>query len=110
EILLAVSGNISSARYLSRIQKLTQKIESIDAVITVKSVTNGPKSLEDALASPFWSRMLIAPDRKSSNVIAFIESGDAEKIIKPIEQVIHELDEKDFRIHMAGPQYVVEMI
>src|SRR5437868_3284087 len=40
QILLAVSGNISSPRYLSRIQRLTQKIESIDAVTAVKSLTN----------------------------------------------------------------------
>jgi len=110
QILLAVSGNISSPRYLSRIQKLTEKIKSIDAVTTVKSLSNGPKSVEDALASPFWSRMLIAPDRKSSNVIAFVESGDAGKVIKPMEKIIAESNEKDFRIHMAGPQYVVEMI
>jgi len=110
QILLAVAGNISSPRYLSRIQKLTHKIQSIDAVTTVKSLSDGPKSVEDALASPFWSRMLIAPDRKSSNVIAFVEGGDAAKVIKPIEKIIQESDEKDFRIHMAGPQYVVEMI
>jgi len=110
QILLAVAGNISSPRYLSRIQKLTHKIQSIDAVTTVKSLSDGPKSVEDAMASPFWSRMLIAPDRKSSNVIAFVEGGDAAKVIKPIEKIIQESDEKDFRIHMAGPQYVVEMI
>ena len=27
-----------------------------------------------------------------------------------IERIMHELDEKDFRIHIAGPPYVVEMI
>jgi uncharacterized protein len=110
QVLLAVSGNISSSSYLNRIQKLTREIESIDAVTAVKSLTNGPKSFQDAMASPFWSRMLIAPDRKSSNVVVFLEGGDAEKVIKPIERIMNELDEKGFRIHIAGPQYVVEMI
>src|SRR5256886_15368854 len=31
-------------------------------------------------------------------------------MIKRIELVIHEMDDRDFRIHIAGPPYVVEMI
>jgi uncharacterized protein len=111
EIILAVSSrDISSARYLGRIQKLTQELQNIDAVSTVKSLTAGPKSFDDALKSPFWSRLLIPKDRKSSNVIVFVEGKDSEKLVKRIERIIHELDEKDFRIHIAGPPYVVEMI
>jgi predicted RND superfamily exporter protein len=65
-ILNIASGDISSARYLSRIAKLTREIQAIDSVSTVKSLTAGPKSFQDALASPFWRRLLIARDRKSS--------------------------------------------
>src|SRR5438128_9701052 len=57
QLVLAVSsGDISSPRYLGRIQKLTQDIEAIDGVSGVKSLTAGPKNFQDALASPFWSR------------------------------------------------------
>src|SRR5207249_7311830 len=60
EVILAVSSrDISSPRYLSRIQKLTQQINAIDEVSAVKSLAEGPKSFQDALPSPFWSRMLI---------------------------------------------------
>src|SRR5881392_799711 len=111
EVILTVSSrNISSPRYLGRIQKLTQQVNTIDAVSAVKSLTAGPKNFQDALASPFWSRLLIAPHRRSTNVIVFMEGKDPEKPIKRIEQIMHELDEKDFRIHIAGPPYVVEMI
>jgi len=111
EVILAVSSSdISSPRYRGRIQKLTQQIHTIDAVSAVKSLAEGPKSFQDALASPFWSRLLIAPNRKSTNVIVFMERKDAEKSIKHLEQIVHESDEKDFRIHIAGPPYVVEMI
>src|SRR6266496_2224362 len=111
EVILTVSSrNISSPRYLGRIQKLTQQVNTIDAVSAVKSLTAGPKNFQDALASPFWSRLLIVPDRKSSNVIVFMEGKDTEKSIKHLERIMHELDEKDFRIHIAGPPYVVEMI
>src|SRR5438093_1796728 len=111
EVILTVSSrNISSPRYLGRIQKLTQQVNTIDAVSAVKSLTAGPKNFQDALASPFWNRLLIAPDRRSSNVIVFIEGKNTEKSIKHLERIMHELDEKDFRIHIAGPPYVVEMI
>src|SRR3989440_8995767 len=111
QLILAVSSqDISSPRYLGRIQRLTQQLEAIDEVSAVKSLTAGPKSFQDALEGEFWRRLLIAKDRKSSNVIVFLENKDPEKPIKRIERIIHELDEKDFRIHIAGPPYVVEMI
>src|SRR5436190_4536364 len=111
EVILAVSSrDISSPRYLGRIQKLTQQINAIDEVSAVKSLAEGPKSFQDALASPFWSRLLIAEDRKSSNVLVFLENKDPEKPIRQLEQIIHQLDQPDFRIHIAGPPYVVEML
>src|SRR5204862_5225685 len=111
QLILAVSSrDISSPRYLDRIRRLTQQVQAIDAVSTVKSLTAGPKSFEDALASPFWSRLLIAKDRKASNVIVFVEGKNTEKLIKRIQRIMDGLDNKDFRIHIAGPPYVVEMI
>src|SRR5882724_10726870 len=52
QLIMSVSSpDISSARYLGRIQRLTQRIKAIDAVTSIKSLTNGPKNFEDALAS-----------------------------------------------------------
>jgi predicted RND superfamily exporter protein len=111
ELILTVSSrDISSPRYLGRIQKLTQEMENIDGVSSVKSLTAGPKSFEDAVASPFWSRLLIAKDRKASNLIVFVPGKNTEKLIKRVQRIMDELDDKDFRIHIAGPPYVVEMI
>src|SRR5438045_1514976 len=111
EVILAVSSrDISSTRYLSRIQKLTQRAHTIGGVSAVKSLAEGPKSFEDALKSPFWSRLLIAHDRKSSNVIIFMKGRHTEKPIQRLEQIVHELNARDFRIHIAGPPYVVEML
>ena len=111
EVILAVSSrDISSQRYLSRIQKLTQRVHAIGGVNAVKSLTEGPKSFDDAIKSPFWSRLLIAHDRKSSNVIIFMEGKQTEKPIQRLEQIVHELDARDFHIHLAGPPYVVEML
>src|ERR1051325_9578118 len=111
EIILAVSSsNVSSPRYLGRIERLTQQLREIDAVTSVKSLTERPKSVEDSLKSPFWRRLLIAENGKSSNVIVFMEGKDTEKSIQRIERIVHELDTQDFRIHIAGPPYVVEML
>jgi predicted RND superfamily exporter protein len=111
ELILAVSSHdISSPTYLGRIARLTQEIRSIDEVTSVKSLTAGPKNFEDAMASPFWHRLLIAHDRKSSNVIVLVENKNTEKLIRRLEQIIAQFDQRDFRIHMAGPPYVVEMI
>ena len=86
QLILAVSSHdITSPRYLSRLQHLTQKIQAIDEVTGVKSLTAGPKSPGDALASPFWRRLLVAKDQKSSNVVIFLENTDPEKLIKRIE-------------------------
>lgn len=76
----------------------------------VKSLTIGPKSYQDAVESPFWSRLLIAKDRKSSNVILFTRGGDPAKLITGLEKIVHESDARDFRIHIAGTPYVVEML
>lgn len=109
EIILAVSApDISSPRYLASIQKLTERAEHVRGVAVVKSLTAGPKSVEAALKSPFWSRLLIAPDRKSSNVIVFTQGKKTEILIRGLEEIVQEMDRKDFRIHMAGPPYVVE--
>src|SRR2546425_2074811 len=111
QLVLAVSSSdISSPRYLERIQKLTQQVEAVDGVSAVKSLTKGPKNFQDALASPFWSRLLIAKDRKSTNVIVFTEAQDTGKLIRRLERIVHESDERDFRIHIAGTPYVAERL
>src|SRR5262245_42265747 len=104
EVILAVAArDISSARYLARIQRLTQRVAAIDAVSSVKSVTAGPKSFADAIASPFWSRLLIADDHESTNLIIFMETGkDSQQPVTQLERVVREFDEENFRIHIAG--------
>ncbi|HSU85310.1 MAG TPA: MMPL family transporter [Chthoniobacterales bacterium] len=110
QLILTVSGDIASPRYLARMQKLTRELGGLDGVGHVKSVTAGPKSVQDAIESPFWSRLLLSKKRKSSNVIVFVVTKDYEGLIKKIERVTGELDEAGFRIHIAGPPYVVEQI
>jgi predicted RND superfamily exporter protein len=111
QLIISVSSpDISSEGYLERLGQLTQKIKSIDSVTGVQSLTEGPKNFRDAESSPFWKRLLIADNRQSSNVIAFVEDKDSEQLIRRVEEIVREFDRKDFRIRIAGAPYVVEMI
>jgi predicted RND superfamily exporter protein len=111
ELILAVSsGDITSPQYLDRIERLTRRIQAIGGVTAVKSLAEGPKDLKDALESPFWSRLLIADDRRSSNIIVFFEGEDTGTLIERLERIAHEFDDRNFRVHIAGPPYVVEMV
>ncbi|MEY2547355.1 MAG: uncharacterized protein QOG48_2472, partial [Verrucomicrobiota bacterium] len=44
------------------------------------------------------------------NVIMFVSNKNTETLIRHVERVMHDFDEQDFRVHIAGPPYVVEMI
>src|SRR3989442_14153448 len=68
-ILSVSSSDISSERYLERLAQLTQQIKSIKSVTGVRSLTDGPKDFADAEKSPLWSRLLIAENGRSSNVV-----------------------------------------
>ncbi len=109
-ILDVWAPDISSERYLQQIGRLTKKIKSFDGVTGVRSLTAGPKDFDDALKSPLWNRLLIDEKKQSSNVIVLIEEKESSKLIRQIEDVIRQFDEKDFRIRIAGSPYVVEMI
>src|SRR5204862_7413220 len=46
----------------------------------------------------------------STIVIICMRGRHTEAPIQRLEQIVHELDARDFRIHIAGPPYVVEML
>jgi uncharacterized protein len=111
QLVLSVSSDdISSPRYLDRIVQLTDQIQSLDTVTSIQSLSNGPKDFSDAEKSPFWRRLLIAENGRSSNVVCFTSTQDDEVLIRRLEAIVRKLDEKDFRIRVAGAPYVAEMI
>jgi uncharacterized protein len=109
-IISVASSNISSDRYLERLGRLTQQLESVETVNSVNSLTEGPKNLEDAEKSPFWTRFLIAENGRSSNIVLFASTKDGEALIRHVEAIVDKFDARDFRINIAGSQYVAEMI
>jgi predicted RND superfamily exporter protein len=60
--------------------------------------------------SPLWTRLLIAENGHSSNVVMFVSNHHPQDLINRIEAVVGKFDAKDFRIEIAGAPYVSEMI
>ena len=111
QLIVSVSApNIASERYLDRLAQLTKQLQSIKTVTSAQSLTDGPKNFADAEKSPFWKRLLIAQNGRSSNVVVFASNRASEHLINRMEAVVDKLDAKDFRIQIAGAPYVAEMI
>ena len=111
QLIVSVSGgSIGSAHYLERVGELTRKFEAVKGVSSVESLTEGPKDFEDAEKSPFWGRLLLAKDRRSSNIIVFASARDAQQLIAAMEEITSQFEAKDFRIEIAGAPYVSEML
>lgn len=111
QLILAVASNdIASDRYQERLARLTEAIARVKQVTGVRSLADGPKNFEDAEKSPFWKRLLIAENGKSSNVVVFVQNNSGERLMRQIEQITHKFDTKNFNIEIAGAPYVADMI
>src|SRR5438067_52257 len=109
-ILSVASPNISSDAYIERVGRLTARIAAMPWVTGVRSLADGPNDFEDAEKSPFWSRLLIADNHRSSNIIVLTPGDNPGPLIRRIEAAVDEFDRPDFRVRIAGAPYVVEMI
>ena len=111
QLILAVEApDITSPSYLERLGRMTEQLDSIPSVDSVESLADGPKNVKDAEKSPFWTRLLIAENGRSSNVVMFVSNHDPQDLINRIEAVVAKFNSKDFRIEIAGAPYVSEMI
>jgi uncharacterized protein len=109
-IVNVAAPDISSDQYLERMGRLTQQLRSVESVTSVNSLADGPKNFEDAEKSPFWNRLLIAEDHRSSNIVMFVSNRDTQALISQLEAVVKRFDAKNFRIQIAGASYVADMI
>ena len=111
QLILAVEApDITAPSYLERLDRMTEQLDSIPSVDSVDSLADGPKNVKDAEKSPFWTRLLIAENGRSSNVVMFVSSRDPQELIERIEAVVAKFNANDFRIEIAGAPYVSEMI
>jgi predicted RND superfamily exporter protein len=115
EIDLSVSGDIESPSYAEHIRALSDAVSRVPGVTDVVSLShgakgNGPKDLKDSLKSRLWTDILIAKDRKSTDVIATVKNDIGPTTINSLQALQRRFDRPDFRVVISGLPYVTELI
>lgn len=109
-IIAARSDQLFSRPYLRRIRRLTDELTRVDGVVDVRSLTRGPDQLEDIGESPFWSRLLLSPDRSASFVVLRTRSDDHAGIVSAIDGILERHSADGFVLGASGVPYVAEHI
>ncbi|MCB0338919.1 MAG: hypothetical protein KDD53_04910, partial [Bdellovibrionales bacterium] len=78
-VVLAIEGDISSSGYFEKISTLSESLLAISGVRSLKSLSNGPPGLEEALSGPLWRRLLIFDDNSGSNIVVIVEEKNFSK-------------------------------
>jgi len=89
QIIISASGTINSEEYAENIKNLTEELKAIVGITYVKSISNGPADLEDALKSPLWKRLLIADDQGSTNLVVLLDESRSQTVVKEVEKKPH---------------------
>ncbi|HBR15823.1 MAG TPA: hypothetical protein DD723_09855 [Candidatus Omnitrophica bacterium] len=110
QLIISARGDIFSEDYKKRIEQLSNLILTLDAVTSLKSITHGPNGIHDALASPFWKRLLISTTQESTNIIVILDANSSQRLISKIEDMIYALQSDHFHIKISGFPYIVDLI
>ena len=114
QIIISVSGDIHSEAYKKRMTHFGDLIMDLDDVTDIKSTMHGPKSVDDAVKSPFWHRLLISNHQRSSNMIVTLDPSTSldqlPRVIPKVENLKNIFDSNGFRIKISGFPYIVELI
>lgn len=111
QLILAAEGDIRSRSYLRRVVTLTDSLLALEGVENVFSLGAGPSSVEGAIKSPLWSRLVIATDERGSNfVVNLRKQDDYGPVIEKIEALKAKHDSPEFRLAITGAPYVVHEV
>jgi len=110
QVIISAKGDIYSPCYLRRVKCLTRDLMKAKYVTGVKSLVDGPGSIDMAVKGPLWNRLLLTADKKTSNIIVFVENVEPGVIIPRIEWITSCYNAPNFRIKIAGFSFVVELI
>ncbi|HWM23779.1 MAG TPA: MMPL family transporter [Chthoniobacterales bacterium] len=123
QIFVAVrSRELVSQTYLLRLRQLTNDLQDVKGVIDVRSVTQGPEDSEKTAErdpqevfqkvaeSPFWSRLLLAPDRSATFVVLQLSGKNYGATVSGIDRVLARRARAGFELGASGVPYVAEHI
>ena len=108
--VVAAGENLFSRDYLQRIGRLTNELGAIDGVLDIRSLTRGPEDLGDIGESPFWSRLLLAPDRSASFLVLRFDEDDHARIVSEIDAILARHAAPGFELSAAGVPYVAQHV
>lgn len=110
QVILAVRGPIHSETYRNKIDRLSTDLLGMPAFFAVQSLTMGPRSTDDALKGPLWSRMILSRDTESSLILLFCHEVPDESVFRQIEQIAAFYEGPDFKINISGAPYIIDLI
>jgi len=124
QLFLAVrpSHAVFTRDHLERLHSLSADLAAVPGVASVQSLTHGPEDphavldrdparvRQDLLDSPFWSRLLLAPEGDASLLVLRIESDDLAATVTGIDRVVRAYDRPEFLVGGSGASYVAEHI
>ncbi|HEY3932985.1 MAG TPA: MMPL family transporter [Gemmatimonadales bacterium] len=110
EIILAASGDIRSPSYAERIQVLTDELARLPGATGVQSLSREPKDIDDALNSPLWSRLLVAPDQHSTYLFVSFREEPGAEVITQCERIRQRNQRPGFTVAISGVPYVTALI
>lgn len=110
-------AGIRSPAYQQAVGHLTEQLAALPGVAGVQSLTQGPATPAAALASPFWSRLLVAPEEAASYLVVGLEDEGSEGTVREIETLLRDpgstagsAGESALDVEISGVPYVVELI
>ncbi len=109
-LIINASGPIRSKEYMQKVRDLSGFLLKLAGIVGVKSISNGPTGLDDAIKGPLWNRLLISKDQRSTNIVVFLNGSFSQDLIPKIEKLTLESSRKNFHLIMSGPPYIVELV
>ena len=110
QIILAAAGDIRSPLYADRVRVLSDELARMPGVTGVQSLSRGPKDIDDAIKSPLWSRLVIAPDQRSTYIFVSFRTTPGSEIVQRCEEIQRRNDRAGFNVVLSGVPYVTELI
>jgi len=109
-IILVASGDIRSSVYEDRVRRLSDELATVPGVISIESLSRGPKNIDDALKSELWTRLLISKNQKASYVFVDLKERTGEETIRGMEAIKRRFDKPGFELTISGVPYLTELI
>jgi predicted RND superfamily exporter protein len=120
--IAARATQLESKSYIAKVLRLSEDLRGVDGVADVRSLTHGPEKpdkvsqrdpaeiFEDLLDSPFWTQLILAPDRSATFIVLRLGEGESGATVRAIDRVLTEHNEPGFELAASGVPYVSEHI